>query len=155
LFVSQCTPGQPEGSSSVGVQAATGGTLNTFLTSSTLAINTVRVIDLNNTLLATANNMGQGVSGDKSNDGLYRLKTDGSNPFRLTSNNSGETGNLNLFSQYFWSNVSRDSKLYALEMSNFSTSRYTLMFGSLNGGTPTTFADLSGTVLEIAGWTRM
>jgi hypothetical protein len=31
-----------------------------------------------------------------------------------------------------------------------------LMFGSLNGGTPTTFADLSdGTVMEIAGWTRM
>jgi serine/threonine protein kinase len=155
LFVSQCTPGQPEGSSSVGVQPATGGTLNTFLTSSTLAINTVRVIDPNNTLLATANNIGQGVSGDTSNDGLYKLKTDGSNPFRLTPNNSGETSNLNLFSQYFWSNVSRDSKLYALEMSSFSTGRFTLMFGSLNGGTPTTFADISGTVMEIAGWTKM
>ena len=155
LFVSQCTPGQPEGSSSVGVQPATGGTLNTFLTSSTLAINSVRVIDPNNTLLATANNMGQGVSGDTSNDGLYILKTDGSNPFRLASNNSGETSNLNLFSQYFWSNVSRDSKLYALEMSSFSTSRYTLMFGSLNGGKPTTFADITGTVMEIAGWTKM
>jgi hypothetical protein len=155
LFVSQCTPGQPEGSSSVGAQPATGGTLNTFLTSSTLAINTVRVIDPNNTLLATANNMGQGVSGDTSNDGLYRLKTDGSNPFRMTPNNSGETSNLNLFSQYFWSNVSLDGKLYALEMSNISTSRYTLMFGSLNGGKPNTFADISGTVLEIAGWTKM
>ncbi len=155
LFVSQCTPGQPQASSSVGVQSATGGTLNTFLTSSTLAINTIRVIDPNNTLLATANNMGQGVSGDTSNDGLYRLRTDGSNPFLLTSNNSGETSNLNLFSQYFWSNISRDSKLYALEMSSFSASRYTLMFGSLNGGKPTTFADLNGTVMEIAGWTRM
>ncbi len=155
LFVSQCTPGQPQGSSSVGVQAATGGTLNTFFTSSTLAINAVRVIETNNTLMATANNTGQGVSGNTSNDGVYVLKTDGSNPFLLTSNNSGEISNLNLFSQYFWSNVSRDSKLYAIEMSSFSTSRYTLMFGSLNGGKPTTFADINGTVLEIAGWTKM
>ena len=155
LFVSQCTPGQSQGSSSVGVQPATGGTLNTFFTSSTLAINAVRVIDPNNTLLATANNTGQGVSGNTSNDGLYVLKTDGSNPFLLTSNNSGETSNLNLFSQYFWSNVSRDSKLYAIEMSSFSTNRYTLMFGSLNGGKPTTFADINGTVMEIAGWTKM
>jgi hypothetical protein len=155
LFVSQCTPGQPEGSSSVGVQPASGGTLNTFFTSSTLAINSVRVIDPNNTLLATANNIGQGVSGDTSNDGLYRLKTDNSAPLRLTSNNTGETSNLNSFSQYFWSNVSRDGKLYALEMSNVSTGRYTLMFGSLNGGKPTTFADISGTVLEIVGWTKM
>jgi hypothetical protein len=155
LFVNKCSPGQPQGSSSVGVQPAAGGTLNIFLTSSTLSINAVRVIDPNNTLLATANNTGQGVSGDTSNDGLYRLKTDGSNPFLLTPNNSGETSNLNLFSQYFWSNVSRDSKLYAIEMSSFSTGRYTLMFGSLNGGTPTTFADLNGTVLEIAGWTKM
>jgi len=45
--------------------------------------------------------------------------------------------------------------MYALETSNFSTSTYTLMVGSLNGGTPTIFASISGTVLEIAGWTKM
>jgi eukaryotic-like serine/threonine-protein kinase len=156
LFVNQCTPGQPNGSSTVGVQPATGGTLNTFFTSSTLAFNVVRVIDRNNTyLLATATNIGMGVSGDTSKDGLYKLKTDGSAPLLLTLNNAGETSNLNSFSQYFWSNVSRDGKLYALEMSNFSTSTYTLMFGSLNGGAPTTFSNISGTVLEIAGWTKM
>lgn len=156
LFISQCTPGQPDGSSSVGVQPATGGSLSTFFTSSTLAINSVRVIDPSNTyLLATATNMGLGVSGNTSNDGLYKLKTDGSAPLRLTSDKAGETSNLNSFSQYFWSNVSRDGKLYALEMSNFSTGNYTLMYGSLNGGTPTTFASISGTVLEIAGWTKM
>ncbi len=156
LFVSQCTPGQPNGSSTVGVQPAMGGTLSTFFTSSTLAINSVRVIDPNNTyLLATATNMGLGVSGDTSNDGLYKLKTDGSAPLRLTSDNAGETSNLNSFSQYFWSNVSRDGKMYALEMSNFSTGTYTLLYGSLNGGTPKTFASISGTVLEIAGWTKM
>ncbi len=156
LFISQCTPGQPNGSSTVGVQPATGGTLSTFFTSSTLAINSVRVIDPNNTyLLATATNIGLGVSGDTGNDGLYKLKTDGSAPLRLTSDNTGEISNLNSFSQYFWSNVSRDGKLYALEMSNFSTGTYTLLYGSLNGGTPTTFASISGTVLEIAGWTKM
>jgi hypothetical protein len=112
------------------------------------------VIDTNNTLMVTANNTGQGVSGNTSNDGVYGLKTDRSHPFLLTSNNSGEVSNVNLFSQYFWSNVSRDSKLYAIEMSSYTTSRYTLMFGSLNGGKPTTFADINGTVLEIAGWTK-
>jgi Tol biopolymer transport system component len=152
LFISQCTPGQPNGSSTVGVQPATGGTLNTFFTSSTLAINTVRVIDRTNTyLLATVANTG----GDTSQDGLYKLKTDGSTPLRLTSDKAGETSSLNLFSQYFWSNVSRDGSMYALETSNFSTSTYTLMVGSLNGGTPTIFASTSGTVLEIAGWTKM
>jgi hypothetical protein len=155
LFVSQCNPGQPNGSSTVGVQPATGGTLSTILTSSTLAINTVRVIDPNSRyLLATATNQGLGVSGDMSNDGLYKLKTNGSaTPLRLTSNTAGATSNLNSFSQYFWSNVSRDGSMYALEMAKFSTGTYTLMIGSLNGGTPTTFASISGTVLEIAGWT--
>ena len=155
LFVNQCTPGQSHGTSSVGVQPATGGTLKTFFTSSTLAINAVRVIAPDNTLLATANNISIGVNGETSKDGLYVLRTDGSNPLLLTLNNSGETSNLNLFSQYFWSNVSHDGKFYALEMSSSSTSRYTLLFGSLTGGTPTTFADISdGTVMEIAGWTR-
>jgi serine/threonine protein kinase len=154
LFVSQCSPGQPNGSSTVGVQPAAGGTLNNFLTSSTLAINTVRVIDPTNTyLLATATNIGPGVSGSTSNDGLYKIKTDGSTPLRLTSNKAGETSNLNSFSQYFWSNVSRDGSTYALERANFSSSAYTVMIGPLNGGTPTTFASISGTVLEIAGWT--
>jgi serine/threonine protein kinase len=156
LFVNQCTPGQALGSSTVGFQPATGGTLNTFFTSPTLAINAVRVIAPDDTLLATANNTNQGVNGDTSKDGLYLLKTDGSNPSLLTLNNAGETSNLNLFSQYFWSNVSRDGKSYALEMSSSSTNRYTLLFGSLSGGTPTTFADISdGTIIEIAGWTRM
>ena len=154
LFVSKCSPGQPNGSSTVGVQPATGGTLNNFLTSSTLAINSVRVIDPTNTyLLATATNIGPGVSGSTSNDGLYKIKTDGSTPLHLTANNPGETSNLNSFSQYFWSNESRDGSMYAVEMANFSSSTYTLMTGPLNGGTPTTFASISGTVLEIAGWT--
>ncbi len=130
----------------------------TFFTSSTLAITSVRVIDPNSTyLLATATNMGLGVRGNTSNDGLYKLKTDGSTtPLRLTSSNAGEISALNSFSQYFWSNVSRDGSMYVLQMTNFSTtSTYTLMFGSLNGGTPTTFASISGTVLEVAGWTTM
>jgi len=157
LFISQCTPGQPEGSSTVSVKSTTGNVPpTTFFTSSTLAITSVRVIDPNSTyLLATATNMGLGVSGDTSNDGLYKLKTDGSTaPLRLTSSNAGEISTLNSFSQYFWSNVSRDGSMYVLQMTNFSTtSTYTLMFGSLNGGTPTTFASIKGTVLEIAGWT--
>jgi len=31
----------------------------------------------------------------------------------------------------------------------------TLFFGSLNGGSPTMFASISGTVLALVGWTTM
>lgn len=154
LFISQCTPGQPNGSSTVSVEPATGAAPpSTFFTSSTLSITGIRVIDPNNTyLLATVSNG----TGNTSNDGLYKLKTDGStNPLRLTSTSAGNVSSLNNYSQYFWSNVSRDGSMYALEMANFSTSTYTLMFGPLNGGTPTTFASISGTELQIAGWTTM
>jgi serine/threonine protein kinase len=153
LFISQCTPGQPNGSSTVSVEPATAAPPSTFFTSSTLSITGIRVIDPNNTyLLATVSNG----TGNTSNDGLYKLKTDGStNPLRLTSTSAGNVSSLNNYSQYFWSNISRDGSMYALEMANFSTSTYTLMFGPLNGDTPTTFASISGTEMEIAGWTTM
>jgi hypothetical protein len=44
--------------------------------------------------------------------------------------------------------MSRDNKLQVVEMTSFSTNRYILMFGSLNGGTPTTFADISEGLLR-------
>src|SRR5260370_4563887 len=88
LFISQCTPGQPEGSSTVSVKSTTGNVPpTTFFTSSTLAITSVRVIDPNSTyLLATATNMGLRLTGYTTHNALYKLKTHGSTtPLPLTS----------------------------------------------------------------------
>jgi len=156
LYVSQCTSGQPNGSGTISVQPATGGTQSTIFSSSTLAITSVRTVDLaSTTLLFTASNTGQGVSGDTSQDGLWKVKTDGTGLTRLTTNGNGEVGILNQFSQYFWSNLSRDGSMYALQVTNYSSNTYTLLFGSLKGGSPTNFASISGTQLEIAGWTTL
>ena len=160
IFYNLCTPGSPEGSSTVTSLPVGSTTASQVFSSSTLAINSVRVFDRTNAfLLATASNTGQGVSGDRSKDGLYKISTDGSNNFiPLTQTINGLYPNFSLYSQYFWSNVSRDGSLYALEESGTQGSnfRYVLLYGSMNGGATHTFADIAdGTQLEIAGWTTM
>ena len=160
IFYNLCTPGSPEGSSTVTSLPVGSTAASPVFSSSTLAINSVRVFDRTNAfLLATASNIGQGVSGDRSKDGLYKISTDGSNNFiPLTQTINGLSPNFNLYSQYFWSNVSRDGSLYALEESGTQGSnfRYVLLYGSMNGGATHTFADIAdGTQLEIAGWTTM
>src|SRR5579883_647648 len=161
LFVNSCTPGQPEGSSTINeVQVSSPASPRQVFNSSTLAVSSVRVIDKTNTfLLATVSNTGQGISGDTSQDGLYKIKTDGSNTaIRLVPDGNGVFSEMNLYSQYFWSNVSRDLTLYAAENISAQGQRtsYTLFYGSLNGGSPNQFASISdGTALEIVGWTTL
>lgn len=155
LFAAQCTPSQPTGSSMIVQQAVAGGTPTSVLTSSTLSLSMVRVIDPHNaSLLALASDVGpSSPNGDVAHDGLYLVKTDGSAPVRLTSTPSGQDGSLTTFSQYFWSNISRDGNLYAFQTVQPGTNVYTLMYGSLSGGTPTIFASIANTALAIAGWT--
>ncbi|HEY6542232.1 MAG TPA: hypothetical protein VIZ18_14915, partial [Ktedonobacteraceae bacterium] len=160
IFYNQCTTGSPEGSSTVTSLPVGSSTASQVFSSSTLAINAVRVFDRTHAfLLATASNLGQSVSGDRSKDGLYKIATDGSNTvIPLAQVINGLTPDLNLYSQYFWSNVSRDGNLYALgesgpQGSNF---RYVVLYGSMNGGAPISIADIAdGTQLEVAGWTTM
>ncbi|HLQ10730.1 MAG TPA: protein kinase [Ktedonobacteraceae bacterium] len=160
IFFNQCTPGNPEGSSTVAAQSTVGGApASQVFSSSTLAISAVRVFDKTDAfLLATTSNSALGVSGDHSKDGLYKIATDGSNnviPLVLASN--GLTPALNAYSQYYWSNVSRDQSLYALEEygTSGSNATYTILYGSMNGGASTTIASIGGTELEVAGWTTM
>lgn len=156
LLLTECVPGEPDGSSTISQLGVTGGTPTTLLTSSTLAFSTVRVIDPNSsTLLALASNAFTGPGGSQQHDGLYLVKTDGSSSPRLlasTPTNSANT--LNTFSQYFWSNISRDGTRYALltVKPRGSGSEYILSYGQLNGGTPNVFTDYSQP-MEIAGWT--
>jgi hypothetical protein len=92
---------------------------------------------------------------DRSHNGLWKMKPDGSGLTRLISDAPHAGSNLNAATQFPWSNVSRDQRLYALQTISDSHV-FTLAYGSLSGGTPTVFASLGdGTAMEIAGWTLM
>jgi eukaryotic-like serine/threonine-protein kinase len=77
------------------------------------------------------------MSGNTSQNGLWRVGTVGSHPQRLTT-----SGALNQFTQFPWSNVSRDGSRYVLQIINSTSSgtTYTLEYGSLSGSSPVVFA---------------
>ncbi|MEO8971905.1 MAG: hypothetical protein ABI406_09960 [Ktedonobacteraceae bacterium] len=153
LFTSQCIASDPRsgkttqlGPGTILVHPATGGSpVNTVFSSSTQAITSVRAM-ANGTLLYTVNTIG----GDSSQNGLWKVNPDGSYRSRLTST----VGQLNQYSQYPWSNISRDGSDYVLQGKSGNT--YSLLYGSLSGGSTFTFASISdGTFLTTVGWTTM
>jgi len=160
LFTSQCTGGDPrggttQGPSTITVEPAAGGSPHTIYSNSTLAITSIRSIT-NNTLFYIIGN----TSGDTSKNGLWKINTDGKGNTFLTSISAGGPNSslsLNQFTRYPWSNFSRDNRMYALERVTAQNGNVTdtLFFGSLNGGSPTTFAAISGTMLALVGWTTM
>lgn len=156
LFITQCTVGAPDGTSTIGRQPVTGGSLSQIMSSPTLAVTTVRVIDRgDNTLLALASNTGPGTTGNQQHDGLYVVNTDGSgSPRLLTRTPAGAILSLNAFSQCYWANVSRNHTMYALETTKGSGSsiEYSLSYGQVSGGTPKAFTDYNQ-YMAIAGWT--
>ena len=157
LFTSQCIASDPRsgkatqlGPSAILVHPATGGSpVNTVFSSSTIAITDVRAM-ANGTLLYTVNTIG----GNSSQNGLWKINPDGSHRTQLTSTMG--VGSLNQYSQYPWSNISRDGSDYALQVNSGSGNTFSLLYGSLNGGSTFTFASISdGTFLTIVGWTTM
>ena len=103
--------------------------------SKTMLVVSVRVIGYGSSslLLSVAN-----TTGDASYNGLWKMNVDGTGLTRLTST----TGPLNRFTQYPWSNFSRDGKLYTVSNS----------YGSLNGGKLTQYA---GSDVVLVGWTTV
>ncbi len=85
------------------------------------------------------------------------MKPDGSGRTVLfdTASN-GTIYNLNVYTQFPWSNVSRDSSLYSLQTTTNNGSKLqTLDYASLNGGTPIQFAYTTTGSVDIVGWTTM
>ncbi len=160
LFISQCTGGDPRGGITQGpsfivVEPPTGGTARTIYSTSTLAITNIRSITNTEMFYIIGN-----TSGDKSHNGLWKINADGTGNTFLTSTGGIGTNpilGLNQFTQYPWSNFSRDESMYSLEEVTVQNGNVinTLLFGSLNGGNPTSFASISGTELAIVGWTMM
>ncbi|HJT58615.1 MAG TPA: hypothetical protein VJ761_19055 [Ktedonobacteraceae bacterium] len=167
LYTAGCTtdpdPSRPgigdqRGPSTINVRPATGGSPRTIFTNANMAITAVRAINKTTLLFLVENSSFIG-SADTSNNGLWKVNTDGTGLTRLTSDGAGVSGGPSNFCQFTqdpWSNVSRDGNLFALQHNSSNGKTQSLLFGSLNGGTPTTFASISdGTQLSIAGWTTM
>jgi hypothetical protein len=167
LFTSQCTTapnpngpgiGSQSGPGTINVQPATGGPQQKIFTDQNMAITAVRSIS-QNTLLLLINNNGTGTNVDTSQNGLWKVNTNGSGLRRLTTSGAGISGGPTLlcqFTQYPWSNVSRDGSMFAIQQNTANGQIQSLLFGSLSGGSSTTFASISGgTQLSIVGWTIM
>lgn len=156
--------GVRQGPSSITGQAATGGQSTTVYSNATQAIVALRVVGYTSkTLLFLIENQSdQNSTVDTSQNGLWRVNTDGSGLARLTTEKAGDRTSLNAFTQYPWSNFSHDGSMYSARTTVFqgnSLPLYSLIFGSLGAGTPTTFATLSnpgeGAMLEVVGWTAL
>lgn len=156
LFVSTCANGAspgfgiPTGPSTITGQSATGGPTQVIYTNSIQGVVTVRAISKTTLLLLVENQ-----TGNVSQNGLWKVQTNGTGLTRLTidSNNSQS---LCSYTQYTWSNISRDGTMYALQAYDPNTNKYSTAFGSLSGGSPTWFTGISdGTQLYLLGWTHM
>ncbi len=156
LFTSQCTaknfggPGASPccGPSVIADRSPTGGPGYSYVfVNQAQAFIAVRAVTAT-TLLFTVGNF----TGDTSQNGVWKVGTDGSSPLRLTP-----SGELNQFTQFPWSNVSRDSTKYAVQIvsSTSSGTTYTLEYGSLSGGSPVVFASITNVPLATVGWTTM
>ena len=150
-----CQLGTREGPSTILTEPAAGGSKQPLLSSQTLGIAVVRAIT-SNTLLLLVENFSQNHPVDTSQNGLWKVNAGGSGLTRLTTEPKGIGTSLCQFSQNPWSNVSRDGSMYAFETFNkVYPTTYTLAFGQLSGGAPQTLASITGTQLQMIGWTTM
>jgi eukaryotic-like serine/threonine-protein kinase len=136
----------PIGPTTITSQSVSGGSATTVQTLPD-AVTMLRAI-ANDTLLLLVEN----ASGDTSHNGLWRMNTDGTGLAQLSSD-THNTQSLCPFTQYAWSNVSRDDEYYALQEVDPRTNTYNMYYGSMSGGAPTQFAGITGTQLLLVGWT--
>jgi eukaryotic-like serine/threonine-protein kinase len=138
------------------VQPVTGGTQTTIFKSHNYDTATVRAMTTHSVLVVIRNDRASNANADMSHNGLWKMNSDGTGMTRLTTEATFQVSKLNETSQSSWSNVSRDAKLYVLQTLIYqgTVETISLAYGSLGGGTPTTFATAShGSQLSIGGWT--
>jgi hypothetical protein len=138
------------------VKPALGGQETPILNSPKYDTMSVRVATANTLLVMIRNDQIAVPNADTSHNGLWKMNSDGTGLTRLTTDSAHQWSALNYSSQYPWSNASRDGSMYAIEEggSQGNSQVSSLLFGPLNGGTPTTFASITGSSsLAIAGWT--
>jgi len=140
--------------SSITAEPAGGGAQTTIFNNTQYDVVTVRAVTAATLLMVIRNDQAFG-STDSSHNGLWKMNPNGSGLTRLTNDAPHTGSSLNPATQFPWSNLSRDNRLYALQTFNDSHV-FTLEYGSLSGGAPTVFASLGdGTDMEIVCWTSM
>lgn len=147
LFVSHCTFNNymNSGPSTISVEPGTGGTPQTIFTSQQLAVDGLEVIS-NATLLVRVYGTPNTIQ-----NGWWELHTDGSGLSRLQAISSF----LTQFGPVPLPVMASDGTMYALGIQNANAQ--SLVVGTLNGGTPKTFATTSLTNggVVVVGWTTM
>lgn len=153
LFLGECQT--PENSrvsfSNIFVEPAAGGAQHMIYHDPKRCLNTLRVVT-STTLLFTDTAPG----GNFGIGELWKIKPDGSGLTRLFDNGGAHTVvELNTFTQFPWSNVSRDGKMYALDTHNPMGGEQDLLIGSLSGEKPKVFAFTTPGLVAVVGWTTM
>lgn len=153
ILLSSCTymnSSTITGPSSILIHTATGDFLTQIYQNQTHGIRSSRYLS-NSTIVFTIANT---VPADTSQNGLWKINTDGTGLTRLVSTTSdNERMNLAPTATATWANVSRDGTLFALSVSANTSS---LLFGSLMGGSTTTFdtePSIGNDNAQLVGWT--
>lgn len=144
------------GPSSIGTQALANGQKDTIYDSQAYDVIQVRIAD-EHSLLFLIGNTGA-TNSDTTHNGLWKINTDGTGTIQLIPISIKQFAYFNYRTQDLWSNVSRDSSMYVLQVNGFKTNSSTevdsLLLGSLQGGTPTAVATTNnGSQLAAVGWT--
>ncbi|TMD47660.1 MAG: hypothetical protein E6I93_14170 [Chloroflexi bacterium] len=140
LFVGQCNfdnNGVASGPSTLSVELATGGTPQTIFTSQQLAICSMEMISSTTLLLLVCNTTNTG------QNGWWEIHIDGSGLTRLQA-----AGDYTMFLPI----IARDGNMYTL--GTYHSGEQSLGVGTLNGGTPKSFATttVSQGEVGIVGW---
>lgn len=159
LFESDCLTAASPFDTTISVGPATGGSRHTiYHAGNTTCVTAMRVISPSRLFMLVQ------YTPDQFNtlyNQVWTLKPDGTSRVVLFSQRTTTSGpedwTLNPYTQFPWSNVSRDGKLYSFQTSSFigNTNTQTLRFGSFNGGAPKVFASTSQGSVAIVGWTTM
>ncbi len=148
LLLSHCSlnqKGHPTAPSTITIQPARGDPAHVIYNSRDLAISEIRVISSTTLLLLVQNDT------DTTLNGLWKMKIDGTNLTRLTSDNKLIGDDWFAHTMTPWSNVSRDGTLYSFQQEQGPVE--VLVFGSLAGGILKPVEDAGNQ--DVIGWTRM
>ena len=150
-----CRDGSCNGPSHIAIQSIAGGPKHTIYHSDAYDAVAVRVIDHNRLLFIIGNSP---LVTDTSHNGLWEMNLDGSNLTHLIKTSIIQYSFVNYSSQVPWSNISRDTSMYVLQVNEFKSliETHSLLVGSVLGTKPKVFASIAdGSQLGVVGWTIM
>ena len=153
LFVSYCLTAANPFDTTIWSEPAAGGTQHTiYHQAPTVCAEQLRAISAHTLFIVGQRYIS---TSQINNTQVWTLNTDGSNRKVLFDIPTTASYSTSPYSQFPWSNVSRDGKSYMLQTKDNNTNMQTIVIGSLNGGNPQTIAFASrGSVFSV-GWTTM